>query len=249
MRLTVAGCGDAFGSGGRANTCFWIEGGGEGALLLDAGATALPSLRRLGLDPARIDAVVLSHLHGDHFGGLPFLILDADLVTRRTRPLPILGPPGLSQRLPALTEAMFPGAFANPKRRYALELVELPPGTPGEVAGFGIATTEVIHPSGAPSTAVRLERAGRVLAYSGDTQWTDALVGVAEGADLLILECYGWDRPIPYHLGYTDLLARAPSLKAGRILLTHLGPEAVRRIPEIDRTRFTVAEDGLVLDV
>jgi ribonuclease BN (tRNA processing enzyme) len=93
MRLTIAGSGDAFGSGGRLNTCFWLETA-KGMLLVDCGASALPALKACKLDPNKIDAVVLSHLHGDHFGGLPFLLLDAQFLSRREKPLLIAGPPG-----------------------------------------------------------------------------------------------------------------------------------------------------------
>jgi ribonuclease BN (tRNA processing enzyme) len=84
MKLTIVGSGDAFGSGGRFNTCFWLETA-NGTLLVDCGASSLVALKARGLDHARVDGIVLSHLHGDHFGGLPFLLLDAQLPARRER--------------------------------------------------------------------------------------------------------------------------------------------------------------------
>ncbi len=72
MRITIVGCGDAFGSGGRFNTCVFLEPA-KGTLLVDFGASSLVALKARGLDPDRIDGIVLSHLHGDHFGALPFL--------------------------------------------------------------------------------------------------------------------------------------------------------------------------------
>ena len=70
MRLTVIGSGDAFGSGGRHNTCFHLVAG-ERTVLIDCGASAPVALRARSIDPNSIDAVILSHLHGDHFGGIP----------------------------------------------------------------------------------------------------------------------------------------------------------------------------------
>ena len=107
MKLTIIGSGDAFGSGGRFNTCFFLETA-KAALLIDCGASALPALRGQGIDPNRIDAIVLSHLHGDHFGGIPFLLLDSQFLARREKPLMIAGPPGTRARLDAAMEVFFP---------------------------------------------------------------------------------------------------------------------------------------------
>lgn len=111
MEVRVLGCGDAFGSGGRLHTCFHVRAAST-RFLMDYGASALIAMRRFGVDPNGVETVFLTHLHGDHFAGLPFLILDAQLVSRRTTPLTIVGPPGLGERLPALMEAMFPGSSA-----------------------------------------------------------------------------------------------------------------------------------------
>src|SRR5690348_6016569 len=107
MKLTVIGCGDAFGSGGRSNTCFMVEEGGC-TILLDCGASAPVALKARNVDLNTIDGVVLSHLHGDHFGGLPFLLLDWQFHQRRERPLTIAGPPGTRERLDAACEVFFP---------------------------------------------------------------------------------------------------------------------------------------------
>src|SRR5918997_634741 len=109
MRLTIVGCGDAFGSGGRFNTCFWLETA-KATLLVDCGASSAVALKARGLDHGNIDAIVLSHLHGDHFGALPFLLLDAQLVARRERPLIVAGPPGSRARIEAAMEVFFPRA-------------------------------------------------------------------------------------------------------------------------------------------
>ena len=124
MRLTILGSGDAFGSGGRFNTCFLIEFGSSGPagrkILLDCGASSLVAMRARGLDPNLIEGVILSHLHGDHFGALPFLLLDAQHASHRTHPFTIAGPPGTRTRVEGLVEAMFPRAWAT-KWRFPLE--------------------------------------------------------------------------------------------------------------------------------
>ncbi len=123
VAIRVLGCGDAFGSGGRLQTCFFVTAGRD-RFLIDCGATAMVAMRRFGVDPATIDRVFLSHLHGDHFGGLPFLLLEAQHVSRRRRPLTIVGPAGTRERLLAAQEALFPGS-SRTAWRFPLEFVEL----------------------------------------------------------------------------------------------------------------------------
>jgi len=123
MRLTIIGSGDAFGSGGRFNTCFFLETA-KGKLLVDCGASSLVALKAQGLDPNEVDGIVLSHLHGDHFGALPFLLLDAQFLTRRERPLLIAGPPGTRTRLDQSLEVFFPRSSAN-KWRFSWKVIEI----------------------------------------------------------------------------------------------------------------------------
>ena len=97
MRVRFVGSGDAFGSGGRWQTCIHLADEGH-VLLVDCGATSLVALKAQGLDPNAVGAVAVTHLHGDHFGGLPFLILDGQF-SHRSAPLLVAGPPGIRGRL------------------------------------------------------------------------------------------------------------------------------------------------------
>lgn len=247
MRLTIVGSGDAFGSGGRFNTCFWLETA-KATLLVDCGASSLVALKALGLDHDRVDGIVLSHLHGDHFGALPFLLLDAQLVMRRERPLTIAGPPGSQARIAAAVEVFFPKALSN-RWRFPFEIVEIEPGRPTEILGHAVATTEVVHQSGAPSTALRISDGQKLFAYSGDTEWTDALVGVADGADLFITECFGYAGVLKGHLSWEILKPKLPSLRAMRIMLTHMNPSMLAKIEEARAAGLEIAEDGLAVEI
>jgi len=247
MRLTIIGSGDAFGSGGRFNTCFLIEADGR-TILLDCGASSLVALKARNVDLKAIDGVILSHLHGDHFGALPFLLLEYQFHTERDRPLTIAGPPGTRERLNAACEVFFPRSSRN-AWRFALEISEITPGVPEELLGFAVNTAEVIHQSGAPSTAVRLSRAGKLLAYSGDTEWTDVLCGIADGADLFVVECYDYSRDVPGHMSFARLKEKRPLLRAKRIMLTHMNTSMLARLEEARGEGFEVAEDGLVVVV
>jgi ribonuclease BN (tRNA processing enzyme) len=247
MRVTIVGSGDAFGSGGRFNTCFYVESA-KGTLLVDCGASSLVALKTRGLDHGRVDGIILSHLHGDHFGGLPFLLLDAQFLSRRERPLLIAGPPGTRARLDALLEVFFPASTAN-KWRFPWSVMEIEPGRPAEVLGHAVTTIEVVHNSGAPSTAVRLSDGNALFAYSGDTEWTEALVTVAAGAGLFVIECYGYAGRIAGHVSWEILNPRLPDLRAKRIMITHMNPTVLAHVDEIRAAGVEIAEDGKVVEL
>lgn len=218
-----------------------------GSCLVDCGATSLVGLRVRGIDPRRVDAVILSHLHGDHFGGLPFLLLDAQFLSLRQQPLLIAGPPGTRARLDSALEVMFPGA-ANLHWRFSREVVEAEPGYRREILGHSLETSEVVHLSGAPSTALRLSDGQTTFAYSGDTEWTEALLPVALDADLFVVECFAYAGHSPGHMSWHALKPRLPDLRARQVMVTHMGPAMLNRIEEMRDANLLVAEDGKVID-
>lgn len=248
MRVQVLGSGDAFGSGGRFHTCFAVLRGGA-SFLIDCGASAMIAIRRYGIDPNQIAAIFLSHLHGDHFGGLPFFILDAQLVSRRTSPLAIVGPEGLSARLEALMEASFPGS-SRARRNFPVEVVEIEPEKATLVPSVETVVTGYVvdHPSGSPSLGLRLTCDGRVIAYTGDTAWTKNVVRIGHRADLFLAEAYCFERKVPFHLDFGTLRERLADIEARKVVLTHMSPDMLSR----DRASLAgcePAEDGMVIEI
>ena len=244
MRIRFAGSGDAFGSGGRWQTCIHLSGDGQ-VLLVDCGATSLVALKTQGLDPNAVDAVVVTHLHGDHFGGLPFLILDGQF-SRRSAPLQVAGPPGIRARLAEAMEALFPGA-SQVRRRFPVAITELrTDGRPASLRAATVRGWEVEHACGAPPLALRVELGGVSFAYSGDTQWTPALAEAARGADLFAAEAYTFDRPVRYHLDYQTLRAHLGEIGARRTVLTHMSAAMLARLADAD---IPAAYDGMIVDL
>jgi len=167
MRVRFVGCGDAFGSGGRSNTCFHLTGA-QTNLLIDCGASSLPAMKRLGVAPDDIDLILITHFHGDHFAGLPFLLLDAQF-SRRSRPLVIAGPTGIEQRLAQVMEALFENSSRTPPK-FELTIVALTPGESRTLGAVTVSPFAVVHgESGGPFLGYRIEAEGRVIAYSADT--------------------------------------------------------------------------------
>lgn len=255
MRLTVIGSSDAFNSAGRFHSCYWLDGIGDASLMVDFGSTALGALRRHGKDPHSLGGVAITHLHGDHIGGLPHLIINAMFNEVRSEPLPIIGPALLEERVTAYFDVAYPQLSKRPKP-YALSLTEL---LPGERAGFAGATIEAfpaqhMDPPDRPLCLRITGREGQVVAFSGDTEFCPGLFAAADGADLLVAECTAMRPPAGRHCTWVEWIERFSDVGARRILLTHLNAEmrasADRLLAEVPPgVDVAFAEDGLVVTV
>jgi ribonuclease BN (tRNA processing enzyme) len=247
MRLTVLGCAGSFPGPDSACSAYLVEAEGF-ALLLDFGTGSLSALQRYG-DLRQIDAIVLSHLHCDH-------MLDACsyVVVRRWAPdgpyprLPVYAPAGVRERIAAAY-----GTDEGPLDDvYAFHA--LTPGT-FTLGPFKVSVERVNHP--VETYGVRLEHAGKVLAYSADTGESPALVKLAAGADLMLCEASfveGDPNPPGVHLTGRQAAQHAAQAGAGALLLTHLVPwndqdrvlaEAAPAFPG----PVSLAHSGLTVDV
>ncbi|MGQ0673653.1 MAG: MBL fold metallo-hydrolase [Hyphomicrobium sp.] len=247
MKLTIVGCSDAFGSGGRLQTSYHVAHAG-GEFLIDCGATTLLGLDRLGLDPNRIPAIFITHLHGDHFAGLVWWLIHANYVSRRTATLTIAGPKGIEARFVTAAEALFPGSSTT-ARKFELTFVEYAGECRQRIAGIAVSPFVVSHPSGATPYALRFDVDGKSIAFSGDTEWVECLVDAARGTDLFIAECFGFDAEARYHMNWRTLERNLERIATRRLLLTHMGPDMLRHRGVVTHPRVVLAEDGLVLDV
>jgi ribonuclease BN (tRNA processing enzyme) len=247
MQLTIIGCGDAFGAGSRLQTSFCVRSD-PSTFLIDCGATSLIGMRRLGISLNDIDTVFVSHLHGDHFGGLPWLLIDAKYMSNRRRPLVVAGPKGVEARFIAVAEALYPNSTVA-ERGFDLVFVEYEERTPIEIQGVTVTPFEVKHPCGAPPYALRFEVDGKVLAFTGDTGWLETLCDVARNADLLISECFQYDVTLPIHLDYKTIDANYAKLAAKQVLLTHMGEGMLAQRGKVNASRYLLAEDGMILDL
>jgi ribonuclease BN (tRNA processing enzyme) len=243
MRLQFIGSGDAFGSGGRFNTCFHLTGATTNALI-DCGASSLPAMKRLGIDRNAVDIILLTHFHADHFGGVPFFVLDAQLVARRTRPLLIAGPPGLPGWFERAMALAFPGERKLP---FELRLQELRIGEANDVGSLRVTSFHVRHDDRAgPCLAHRIVAEGKTITYSGDTEWVDTLIDAARGADLFVSECYMYEKPVRAHLSLKILEQHLPAIGAKRVILTHMSDDMLAHLGEVN---FETAEDGKIVEI
>jgi ribonuclease BN (tRNA processing enzyme) len=242
VSVRFVGSGDSFGSGGRFQTCILVDGP-RSRVAIDFGTSSLIALAQQGIEHNSIDAIVLTHLHGDHCGGVPFLLIDAMLAARRGRPLTVAGPRDLQRRMGEIREALFPGSHVmTPK--FPLSWVELVPGRAQTILDLVVTSYPARHTQETNPTALRVEVGGKTLAYTGDTEWTADVATAARDADLLIAECYFYDKPIKWHLNYRDLVAHRAELGARRVILTHMSKEMLAHAADVPEE---CAHDGLVV--
>ncbi len=247
IKLTVVGCGDAFGSGGRLQTCYHVATD-ETRFLIDCGATTLIGLNRLGLDPNDVSTIFITHLHGDHFAGLVWWLIHAQHVAKRTQPLVVVGPASVQARFEAAAEALFPGSTAI-LRRYELRFLELTREQPLDVGSVRVTPFEVVHPSGAPPYALRFELKGKVLSFTGDSEWTESLVPAGRGADLYIMECFQFEGSPRFHTSWQTIARNLDRIAPKRVMLTHMAEAMLAKRHEVTDPRVLLAAEGLVVDV
>jgi ribonuclease BN (tRNA processing enzyme) len=230
--VTVLGAGDAFASGGQFQAGYVIEANGA-HILMEAGPTLLPALKRAGIDPLELDIILISHLHGDHFAGLPFLMLQYMWESPRRRTLTIAGPRHLEQRTRALFHTMYPGMNTHPLMR-KVKFVELQAGRTTRVGPARVATIRTPHTKPDVSLGFQIKFGGKTLAFSGDSGWTDELIRISAGADLFLCECTYFDTDhLEFHLNYPTIERNRDRFTAKRMVLTHLGREVLERRGEI----------------
>jgi len=243
-RVTILGSGDAFGSGGRLHSAYLVESPPH-TFLLDCGPSILQAMKQCGRDPGAVDFVLLSHLHGDHFGGVPFLFMEYRYEEPRSRPFAVYGPPGAERRVRGLFAALYEHIAAEPLP-FAVRYEELAAGAARTVGGVRVLPFVVPHTKDLLALAYRIEVGGKTILYSGDSAWTEEFVAQSRGADLFLCECSTYETRLDIHISYPEIAARARDLHCRRLVLSHLGSETLARLDDLT---LECARDGMTIDL
>jgi ribonuclease BN (tRNA processing enzyme) len=243
MKLHVLGCGDAFGSGGRHQSGYLFQAS-DRLFLLDCGPTTLLAMKRAGFDPRQLNAIILSHLHGDHFGGIPFFFIEYLYRNPRDNPLTIAGPPGTEERVCQLFAIMY-GSGKSAREIPPTFFHVLRPEQLESVNGIEVFPFLVPHQTHDVSLGLKVVYEGKHILFSGDSAWTDLFIDYARGVDLFLCECSFYSEQPGMHVNYLTLQANLSRLECRKLVLTHLGEEMLARKNHVTET---LAEDGMVID-
>jgi ribonuclease BN (tRNA processing enzyme) len=249
MIITVAGSGCGIPSAERGSPCIIVDIGKE-CIAFDCGPGSLREMAKAGVDPARLDAIFITHFHADHIADIAPLLFSLNIPdVNRVEPLTIYGPPGLKKLYDNLVGAY--GDWLIPKR-YELTLSELF-GAPVEEENWRVETAPAEHSK--PSYAYRLESNGRSMVYSGDTEYAEPVISLASGCDLLILECsYPDEIEVPGHLTPSKAGEMASRAGCRKLVLTHMYPvcadyDLVSECRKKYSGEIILAEDGMRVDL
>nr|MDQ3395625.1 MBL fold metallo-hydrolase [Bacteroidota bacterium] len=238
------GCGDAFASGGRFNTCFYLHNQ-QHHVLIDCGASSLVNMKKLKMPVSEIEFIIISHLHGDHFGGIPFFLLDAQYNQKRNIPVTIVGPEGTALKVKKLMEILYPGIDLD-TFSFNLNFIEYESNKLSKVGPLSIVPYPVLHSKGSQPHGLRINFSDKIFAFSGDTEWTDALPELSKDADLFICESNYYDNKAPNHLDYKTILKQKDKFSCKKLMLNHLGEEMISKI---DVLEIDCVEDGQVIEL
>lgn len=238
ISIQVIGCGDAFGSGGMFNTCFFVKAD-DFNFLIDCGGTSLVGLKKAGLSSNDVDAIFISHFHGDHIAGIAFLLCEAKNYFNRKKDLHIIGPKGIQEKVEIITNTLYENTTQSLASK--IHYHEIKQEEASSLQGVEYTYFPVVHSPSTSPHGIRFKIGEKIIGYSGDTEWTDVLYKISENADLFICECNNYEKKGKSHLNYQTLKEKRENIQCKKMILTHLGEEMLKNKNSLD---IEVAEDG-----
>jgi len=233
MDLTFIGSGDAFATGGRNQTCLLIKDY-EKNFLVDCGPAALATLKKNNFDILDIDFILITHLHGDHYGGIPYLLLDYQFESRRTKEINIYGPKGTEEKLKNLQELLFTGHGIE-TMNFKINFIEFEPNSINHIENYEVRAYLMEHMQDSDCLGYKISNNESSFAYTGDSNWVENIFELSDNTDLFICES-SFYRKIENvtHISYEEILENIEYLNTKRLILTHLGSEVLENISNVD---------------
>jgi ribonuclease BN (tRNA processing enzyme) len=252
VKITVVGSGTVVPRISRRQSCVVVQTEEE-TIFFDLGSGAVRGMLHAGVDPFAVDRVFFTHFHPDHTVDIVPLLFAIKYGTeeKRERPLTLYGPKPFEDFFGGITDIWGEWMLGD----YRTEVRELPHTCPSPLNLPGLRVSWAPAEHRPESIAYRLEGANGAFVYTGDTEYAESVVELAEGAHTLLIECsFLDDAPVPGHLTPGSVARIAREAGVERVVLTHLYPpaDAFNLIQEVGRGfegEVLVAEDGLKFGV
>jgi ribonuclease BN (tRNA processing enzyme) len=219
MKVIFVGVGEAFDEN-LSNTSILVLSGSENnhsQILLDCGFTAAHAFWRYSPAPLALDAIWISHFHGDHFFGLPLLLLRF-WEEKRTRPLTIIGQKGIQKNVTAAMELAYPGFYAM----LSFELIFIEAHTGQNLDLFDLNFSFALGRHSLRCVGIRLDGKNASMYYSGDGRPSESTTALARGCDLVIHEAYGIEPILPAHGSIEGCITFGRKTGARHLALVHM---------------------------
>lgn len=247
--LRFAGTGTAFHHDGRGSQSLLVEPRSGSPFIVDVGPTAVCSMERFEWSLSRLTALFLTHLHGDHTAGWPFLLLNLDKQHRRREPLDLFGPVGMRRQLEGLVELCYGDLLSASLLGFEVRYHELEVAAARQLAAgdllFDVVPLEH-HPT---SIGYRFHLEDGRVAVTGDTRWCPALEELAQESDLVVLECTSIEPTDQAHLSLVEIREKVKRLGRGRLILIHLTDAVASALAADPLAGVVASHDGMVFPV
>lgn len=239
MQIIFSGVGEAFDEG-LTNTSLivLVDGSPQKQILLDCGFTAAHAFWQTSPDPMNLDALWISHFHGDHFFGVPLLLLRF-WEEERSRPLTIVGQRGVENKVRAAMELAYPGF--NAKLSFEINYIEAHPGQDLNLLGLGWSFAPTMHSK--PCLGLRLDSKSVAMYYSGDGRPSEKTGLLARGCHLIVHEAYGLEPMLDAHGTVDGCIAFANKTEAKHLALVHMNRRVRKEHADEVRRQLGKLED------
>ncbi|MHA2251999.1 MAG: MBL fold metallo-hydrolase [Candidatus Kariarchaeaceae archaeon] len=242
VKLYFLGTGNAFGHEGRLHSCYLIEG--SKTILLDAGFSTFPALRGQNLDIRKIDVILISHLHPDHYMFLPQLALEDYYIIKREGKIPVYGPIGTKEKILDVTKVLYNEEVLDHINRI-FQFFEFGENERFSIPGGVVETLPAQHSPEARMQIITID--DKTIGYTGDTAFVLSSFMRLLEADVVITEANSYSHQIPDHTSLIELQSLHIATNK-RIYLSHVGNSVIEAVEKI-KPPFYLSEDGLVITI
>lgn len=255
--LHFIGTGNAFAEGGRFNASYWLTIFNNKPVhtLIDCGPTTLAGIKKFKLPFHQMNRIFLSHYHGDHFAGLPFLLLDRAYLTPlekeydSNKKFQIVGPSELEERVKNLVKATYPSQVDT-----LLNLCEFFPIEPNstlEYPEYTVQTVKADHSEQAIMYKFELPNKTSFI-YTGDNEMNLEQLPYFKNIKYLITECTTFESQNGNHTSYKFIINNLDEfhmLNVEKIILVHVGSEVYESIDSKLNSKVILAYDGMKISL